>query len=41
MSVTDKLLRNNEGYAASFDKGELPLLPAKKGRGGWRAWTPG
>jgi len=29
MSVTDDLLRNNEGYAESFDKGDLPLLPAK------------
>ena len=25
MSVTDELLKNNEAYAASFDKGELPL----------------
>jgi hypothetical protein len=24
LSVTDELLRNNEGYAASFDKGGLP-----------------
>jgi len=30
MSVTDELLRNNEAYAASFDKGDLPLPPAKK-----------
>ncbi len=30
MSVTDELLKNNESYAASFDKGELPLPPAKK-----------
>ncbi len=29
MSVTDELLRNAEEYAASFDKGELPLPPAK------------
>src|SRR3954463_8621942 len=29
MSVTDDLLRNNEAYAASFDKGDLPLPPAK------------
>jgi carbonic anhydrase len=29
MSVTDELLRNNEGYAASFDKVDLPLPPAK------------
>jgi carbonic anhydrase len=30
MSATDELLANNESYAASFDKGELPLPPAKK-----------
>ena len=30
MSVTDDLLRNNETYAATFDKGDLPLPPAKK-----------
>ena len=30
MSVTDELLRNNEIYASSFDKGDLPLPPAKK-----------
>ena len=30
MSTTDELLKNNEAYAASFDKGELPLPPAKK-----------
>jgi carbonic anhydrase len=29
MSVTDELLRNNESYAQSFDKGDLPLPPAK------------
>lgn len=29
MSTTDDLLRNNEGYASSFDKGDLPLPPAK------------
>jgi carbonic anhydrase len=29
MSVTDELLRNAEEYAASFDKSELPLPPAK------------
>ena len=29
MSVTDELLRNNERYAESFDKGDLPLPPAK------------
>ena len=30
MSSTDDLLANNERYAASFDKGDLPLPPAKK-----------
>ena len=30
MSVTDELLQNSEAYAASFDKGDLPLPPAKK-----------
>jgi carbonic anhydrase len=30
MSATDDLLKNNETYAASFDKGDLPLGPAKK-----------
>jgi carbonic anhydrase len=30
MSVTDELLLNNEAYAASFDKGDLPLPPGKK-----------
>jgi len=29
MSVTDELLQNNRAYAASFDKGALPLPPAK------------
>jgi carbonic anhydrase len=29
MSVTDELLANAERYAASFDKGTLPLPPAK------------
>ena len=29
MSVTDELLQNNEIYAESFDKGDLPLPPAK------------
>ncbi len=28
MSVTDDLLRNAERYAASFDRGDLPLPPA-------------
>ena len=30
MSVTDELIKNNESYAANFDKGDLPLPPAKK-----------
>ena len=30
MSNTDELLRNAEEYAASFDRGKLPLPPAKK-----------
>jgi len=29
VSVTDELLRNNETYARSFNKGDLPLSPAK------------
>jgi len=30
MSTTDALLQNAEAYAASFDKGDLPLPPARK-----------
>jgi carbonic anhydrase len=30
MSTTDELLENARNYAASFDKGELPLPPARK-----------
>jgi len=30
MSVTDELLQSNESYAASFDKGHLPMPPARK-----------
>src|SRR5215216_5889617 len=30
MSVTDELLRNNQAYAASFDKGHLGMPPTKK-----------
>jgi carbonic anhydrase len=30
MSVTDELLRNAEDYASRFDKGDLPLPPAKQ-----------
>jgi len=29
MTATDELLQNNEAYAESFDKGDLPLPPAK------------
>ncbi len=29
MSATDELLRKNEAYARSFDKGNLPLPPAR------------
>jgi len=30
MSVTDQLLENAERYATAFDKGDLPIPPAKK-----------
>jgi carbonic anhydrase len=30
LSATDDLLRNAEGYAASFDTADLPLPPARK-----------
>lgn len=30
MSTTDQLLRNAESYAEGFDKGDLPLPPARK-----------
>ena len=30
MSTTDELLKNNEAYAASFAKGELPSPPGRK-----------
>jgi carbonic anhydrase len=30
MSATDALLANNAAYVASFDKGDLPLPPARK-----------
>jgi carbonic anhydrase len=30
MSVTDELLQNNARYAEGFDKGDLPMPPAKK-----------
>jgi carbonic anhydrase len=30
MSTTDDLLRNNEAYVASFDKGDLPMPPGRQ-----------
>ena len=30
MSATDELLRNAETYAAGFDKGDLPIPPARR-----------
>jgi carbonic anhydrase len=30
MTITDELVANNETYSAHFDKGDLPLPPAKK-----------
>jgi carbonic anhydrase len=30
VSVTDELVENNKEYAANFDKGDLPIPPAKK-----------
>ena len=30
MSTTDELLENAKGYAASFDKGDLPMPPGRK-----------
>ncbi len=30
MSVTDELISNSDAYAASFDKGDLPLPPGRK-----------
>ena len=30
MTATDELLANNEAYAGSFDKGDLPLPPGRK-----------
>lgn len=34
MSVTDELLANAEQYAATFDKGDLPLARQRHVRGG-------
>jgi carbonic anhydrase len=30
LTVTDELIQANESYAATFDKGDLPIPPAKK-----------
>src|SRR5215218_2628568 len=30
MSAIDELIKNSEAYAADFDKGDLPLPPAKR-----------
>ena len=30
MSVIDEFLKNNEAFVQRFDKGELPLPPAKR-----------
>ena len=30
MSTTDDLLKNNESFVQSFNKGDLPLPPARK-----------
>ena len=30
MTITDDLLANNEAYASSFDKGDLPMPPGKR-----------
>jgi carbonic anhydrase len=30
MTVTDELLKNNERFAATFDKGDKPMPPARK-----------
>ena len=30
MPVIDQLLENAESYASAFDRGELPLPPARK-----------
>jgi hypothetical protein len=38
MSVTDELLRNNERYAESFGKGDLPL-PRRRAWPWSPAWT--
>jgi carbonic anhydrase len=40
MSTTDQLLKNADAYAATFDKGDLPIPPGAR----WPsspAWTPG
>ena len=32
MSAIDECVKNNDAFAEGFDKGDLPLPPAKKGR---------
>ena len=39
MSATDELLKNNERYAATFDKGATPLH-RRAASPSSRAWTP-
>ncbi len=39
MTVTDDLIRNAESYAETFDRGDLPLPPAKQVAVS-PAWTP-
>jgi carbonic anhydrase len=38
MTATDELLKNAEKHAEGFDKGDLPMPPAKKSRSS-PAWT--
>jgi carbonic anhydrase len=40
MSEIDELLRNNEEYASTFDKGDLPMPPGKHVAVWSPAWTP-
>ena len=40
MSTTDELLKNNEAYAAGFDKADLPAPAAPRRWPSSPAWTP-
>jgi len=40
MSTIDELVRNADTYSESFDRGDLPLPPAKRVRSS-PAWTRG